>query len=253
MATSTVGALTLPLEAGRAQEKLADPIVAGLLDFLAWSLNTQLNAKLAQLNGTSSIAVPDANAHDWNPLEPRGHKVKLRVPTFHVWWPGQSTDVQFTVTKRQRTRNVHAMYIAEELPTRAALDLRSGLFNAVDSVLSDACNNGSHPDYSYGNDPLGMPLTRSIGAAQSWDFSYMGSQAIQRIGIDDPNTTKVGTKVSGRDYPALVAVIAVREMVTRRENNQPMADAPINICNNGVEILGRTLTYPDGSNAPENA
>ena len=84
--TSQVGPLTLPIQAGATNAKLEDPVVEVLLDYLAWSLNNDLSAKLAQLTGTSSVAVPTANVFTFDPFEPRGHSVKRPVPSLFVWW-----------------------------------------------------------------------------------------------------------------------------------------------------------------------
>ena len=139
------------------------------------------------------------------------------------------------------------MYIAEELPSRGALELRTGLLNAVSSALTEASINGYHPDYSYNGKPAGTMLKNSIGEPNSWDFRYLGSSQIRRIGIDDSSTAKVGTKASGRDYPALVAIVEVEEMVDRSDVTVPLADSPVDVCHDGIQLLDRTFTYQDGS------
>lgn len=250
----SVGALELPLPAGRAQEKLLDPVVSLLLHFYTHCLNENLNDKLAKLNGTSNQAVPIAHAFDFDPDEPRGHKVKRPVPSLYMWWPGQSTETSVTTFVVRRLRNIHMMYIAEELPSRSALELRTGLLNAVAAVLTENSNNGYHPTFpqsGYDGAAVGTYVKDLVGEVATWDFRFLGSQAIRRIGIDDASTAKVGTKTSGKDYPALVAVVEVEELTKRTSSTVPIADSPMTICHDGVPVIERTLTYPDGSNTPD--
>ncbi|NIV29979.1 MAG: hypothetical protein GWN58_10900, partial [Anaerolineae bacterium] len=58
---SEVGALTLPLAAGGPKDPVSDPVVDALLDFLSFSLNADLNPKLASINGYTEQAVPNGN------------------------------------------------------------------------------------------------------------------------------------------------------------------------------------------------
>jgi len=250
----SVGALELPIPAGRAQEKLSDPVVSLLLDFYAHCLNANLNTKLAKLNGTSSQAVPSKHAFDFDPDEPRGHKVKRPVPSLYIWWPGQSTESLFTTFIVRRLRNIHLMYIAEELPSRAALELRTGLLNAVASVLTQCSNDGFHPTFpqsGYDGVATGTYVKDLIGDTATWDFRFIGSRAIRRIGIDDASVFKVGAKASGKDYPALVAIVEVEELTKQSSVTIPIADSPVSICHDGVPVLERTFTYPDGSYTPD--
>lgn len=211
--SSPVGALTLPVAAGSAQERLADPILDALLDFAAWTIGTALDARLANLTGTSAVAVPATNRFAFNPVDPRGINVHLPVPALFCWWDGASAVVQHSLVRLRRERTLRLLYVFDELPHTDQLVLRAGLFAACDAALAQAASRGRHPSYSYGGRPAGTPLIQSVGAVGSWAWGYAGGQAVERFAIDNAERTGGRKRVFGRDWPAFAASFVVHERV----------------------------------------
>lgn len=250
--TSPVGALTLPLPAGASQAQLADPVVEALLDFLAWTLCHDLDAKLGQLLATGATAVPAANRYSYDPFEARGDRVRRRVPSLFVWWDGQSQPWRPTQLQRGRQREVKALYIFQEHPGHAEMARRSGMFAAVDASWAKAADLGGHPSYSYGGKPAGTLLENSVGDWGSWDWEYLGGRGVQRVGIDDPNTDQLGVHVSGQHFPAFAAVFSVREVIVSSQPVDPTnvtTDSPFATTEGGAPMLDRTLEPTDGQDA----
>lgn len=213
-ATSLVGALTLPVAAGTAQQRIADPVLDALLDFLAWSLGTDLSARLAQLTGTGATAVPTANRYAHDPQHPRGRSIRFQLPALFMWWGGQSTIAPYSTLRTRRERELSALYIFDELPGTDETVRREGLFAAADACFAKAAQGNGHPSYGYGSAAAGTPLTQSVGGIGSWAWRYIGGATVQRIGIDDASTGNVRRgAASGRDFPAFAARFLVHELV----------------------------------------
>jgi hypothetical protein len=259
--TSDVGATLLPLAAGDVGDALSDPIVDAILDFVAWYLNNDLNAKLAKLNGTSEVAVPTQNRFAFDPTEPQGIKSSFKLPALFVWWDGLAQKMPFSQLQDRRVRSIELLYIFQELPATAALELRSGLFAAVDASIAKAAERGYHPSYSYNSKTAGTRLDASIGDYGSWCWDYIGGQGIKRIGLGDSNTTNFGsrnpsTRTAGKSHPAFAGRFRVEELIQPPQPEDPTnitRDSACAIDNDGVRILDRVLEAPDGQNAPDNA
>lgn len=242
--TSAVGPLTLPIAAGTVGDRVADPAVDALLDFLAFYLNESLSDKLANVPGTSAVAVPDANRFPWNPTEPRGHHVRLPVPSLFAWWDGRSQPFEReTAAYLYRQREIHVIYVFDELPAMAALDKRAGLLAAVDAVFFKAADRGYHPDYEY-NGVTGQMLAFTATDPDRFSFTYMGGSP-GRFGIEAPE----GGEKSGRDYPALRGSFLVRERIDGPSLTDPddmAGDLELGITNDEVPIMTRYLPGSDG-------
>lgn len=242
-----VGPLDLPVAAGSLNAAFADPIVDALADFLGWMLRHDLDAKLAQLTGTSATAVVQAtNVFTFDPFGARAHSVKRPLPALYVWWDGESEPWAVSTVRKGRKRKLQALYIFEEQPARQQMDLRTGLFPAVDAVFSRAADMGGHPDYAYTGNEAGVLLKDSL-AYNNWDWSYLGGTtgAVKRIGIDDPET-EVRTKrqrVAAQDYPAFWARFATEELTQPNASGTLLGDSPLTIVNEGVTVLERELEY----------
>jgi hypothetical protein len=258
--TSDVGALTLPLAAGRPKDAIVDPVVEALLDFLSFSLNDALNTKLGSMNGFSEQAVPPGNRYAFDPTEPQGHKARFRLPSLFMWWDGKSQWWEWSQLQDARRRFISLLYVFEEPPGRDALELRRGLFAAVDSTLLKAAQRGYHSSYAYNGAAPGTMLINSLGDYGTWAWDYMGGQGIQRIGIGDSNTSNFGmreptSRDAGRSRPAFAARFMVEELVQAEQKVYPddlLQDSPADIQHNGAPLLSRVLGAPDGSNAPPN-
>lgn len=254
--TSPVGALTLPVPAGDSQEQFTDPVVAALLDFLAWSLTNDLDSKLANLTATDaaalSISAPD-NRYPFDPFHPRGHHIKRNIPALYVWWPGDSTVWRPNMTQLGRARDIHALYVVQEMPQYDEMERRVGLMSAVDASWLKAANRGAHPSYSYNSKPNGTPLEDSTGEYSSWEWEYIGGQAIRRVNVDDPNTAHVGGRAQGQSLPGFAAMFRVRELVLFPIMTDPddvTTDSTFSATHNGADIdFDRVLEAPDGDEA----
>lgn len=250
--TSAVGALTLPVPAGVENAKFDDPALEAILDFLAWSLNNDLSAKLAKLVATSDTAVPSGDTYSFDPWAPRGHKVHRPAPSLFLWWDGNSTPWQPTQLQRGTIRQLKALFIFDERADLAETVRRSGMFAAVDKCFAKASDRGYHPSYSYNSKPVGTPVENSVGELNSWDWKYLGGQGVQRIGIDDPNRANVGHRKAGRHYPGFAALFELRELVLPTQPQDPddvTTDAPFTLTHDGVAVLDHTLEPPDGDEA----
>ena len=254
--TSPVGALTLPVPAGTSQAQFTDPVVAALLDFLAWSLNNDLNSKLTNMTALEAAAISTAtpnNRYPFDPFHPRGHSIKRRVPALYVWWPGESTVWRPNMTQKARTRDIHALYVTEEHSAFDEMERRVGLMAAVDASWHKAALRGAHPSYSYNSKPTGTPLEDSTGEYASWDWEYVGGQAIRRVNVDDPNTTHVGGRAQGQSLPGFAAVFRVRELVLAPILTDPddvTTDSTFALTHDGADIdFDRVLEAPDGDEA----
>jgi hypothetical protein len=252
--TSRVGALTIPITAGTAPAAVDDPFLDGLLSFLAHYIKEALDTRLANVSGYNSDACPAANRFAFSPYEREANFVVRHVPALYLWWDGRSVPWNPSIVQKGRERNVHAMYVFEERPKEAALDDRRGVFNAVDAAFAKASRNGYHPTWSYNSRPLGTPLDESWDAPYGVEWEWLGGQGVQRIGIDDANTRDVGRRVSGRDYPAFVAMFRVRELIEGKQLVEPddvLRDYDADLYEDGVQVKDGILTGPDGSEDQE--
>lgn len=219
---STVGALALPLEPGAQLSPLVDPVVDGLLDFLAFSLREALNPKLARLSPTSADACPPANRHAY---EPRTHWVRNAKPALYLWWGGKSSVGAYSTVYDTRERELSLFYVWEEVVAPSGQDARAGLMAAADAALARASSLRMHPDYGYRGAPPGTPLAASLARLGLVGWAYRGGQ----VGIMSPspgdlrNASAEGAIV--RFFPALQATVAVSEKILGYEDTAaPVVD-----------------------------
>lgn len=251
-----VGATQLPVPAGAIGDALADPLVDALLDFSAYYIKWALDAKLANITGTSSDAVPTANRFTFDPLEARGHQIKLPHPALFVYWDGRSVYEQQTVLYWVRKREIHFLYVFDELPFLEEMRLRAGLFNAVDAAMHRMSVHQVHLDYGYGTDPSGTWINSSVEARDYISWEWRGSTP-GRFGIDEgPRAERRMAKRSGRDWPALKGSWEAMERTTLRTMQEPddlAGDIVATIMGSDgetletVEIMQRVLEAPDGT------
>lgn len=259
---SRVGAVQLPLAAGAVGATVADPLVVGLADYLAWHLNNDLSARFGQhyakTPSYAATAVPPGNAFAYSPLAPWASWVKLPVPGLWIWWEGEDAQRDWTLVYRVRERELRALYVWDELPANAETVRRAGIANAVAACLHRACARGRHASYAYGTSPAGMPLYQALGARGELTVELLGCAAT-RFGIGDPATVSPGVwppQKSGQDFPAVAAKIKVQELVTGDIADDPgdvAQDLQVDIDGSDGEsaeitdVLDRILACPDGS------
>lgn len=253
--TSAVGPLPLPIAAGALGDRIADPAVDALLDFLSYSLNASLNAKLANVAGTSTTAVPTANRFPFNPTDPRGHHVRLPVPSLFVWWDGKSQPFErMSAIYEYRQRELQVLYVFDELPSMAAMTVRAGLLAAVDATFFKAAERGYDPAYAYGSAAAGQLLQFMAADPDLFSFTYQGGSP-GRFGINAPE----GGADSGRDYPALRGSFLVRERIEQptMTDEDVAGDVDLTIrasdgsSSQAVDLMQRYLPGPDGSELDE--
>jgi len=250
--TSPVGALTLPVPVGAANSKLSDPFVDGLLDYLAFFIKNSLDAKLATLIGTPADAVPTTNRFTYDPDEPQGQFVKLPTPALFVWWTGESEVRSLSMHFDFLIRQIHALYVFEELPREVEMAKRAGLLHAVNATFAKAAERQRHPSYGYNSFPVGTPLFGSLGVdPDTVAFRYLGGKP-ERFGID--NDKRGRRDQAGRTYPAIRGRFEVHERVEQdtMEVGDALGDVELTINATGgeappAEHMVRYLPAPDGS------
>jgi hypothetical protein len=257
-ATSPVGTIEIPLAAGASGATAADPIVDGVIDYVAWVLNSALNARLANwpsYGGKFSQAVPTANRFAWNPLEPQGHMAKLPVPGLWIWWHGRDTHGEHTLLQRKRTRDLRMLWVIPERPALSELERRAGLLSIASAALHRAGHWQRHPSYSYGSSAAGTPLYQTLADIGLLWFELLGCETLRfGIGAGQPGVPVPKERKPGRDYPALAAVWRIEELVGAKVMQNPddlNRDHQVTIeATDGdepVEIMQGIVGAPDGS------
>jgi hypothetical protein len=259
---SAVGALSLPLAAGTTNSAIADPLISGLLSYLAYCLGAALDTKLANLHGTSSQAVPAANRFPWDPA---GYCVRGRedgapnpFPALYVWRQGAGKREAYSTVLTMRRVTVAALYVFDELVLPGALEDRFGLRSAVDAVFHSAASNGFHPSYGHDGAPPGTPIRVSLQLAGQ-GLNYEGGTE----GLMAPvpgQSQAMGRSDDGhvvRAYPTLMGTFTAWEMIGQYQPVDPTNATPgltATVSTNGtgddadgLTLLSRILPAPDGS------
>lgn len=251
--TTTIGNLTLPVPAGAQNSDLDDPTVSGIADYLRFWLRNSLNTKLANTQGTSADAVPSANVFKY---DPNTYFVRNAFPALYVWWNGRSSveTNRSTLLYDVRKRELHVLWLFDEMLAPNALTPRHGLLAAVDATLAKALERMRHPSYGYGSDAAGTSLLTSLNLVGA---EYLGGEAGFMAGVpaSDSRAGGPGEGQAQRGYPALKATIAVWERIDQDTLEDPgdvMGDTLLTINASGdgvdaVELMQRWLTSPDGS------
>ncbi len=251
-----VGGVELPVPAGKINEKFEDPLVEALLSFAAWYIKQAIDDKLEKITGTSHDAVPEANRFSFDPLEPRGHQIKLPHPALFVYWSGKSQWADQTVLYATRMREIQFLYVYDELAGIKDMNRRIGIFNAVDAAMFQMTKRQVAAEFTYGDNPEGMWINTSLGDLNTIEWDWMGGTP-GRFGIDEgPLASRRAAKKSGIDYPALMGMWMVDERValsTLEDPEDVMPDMLMTInssdgeTSDTVEFMQRYLTAPDGS------
>lgn len=243
---SKVGGLTLPITAEQSGEQLADPMVKELLARSAHAIRLDLTNRFRNIRPVGSITdpVPPDNMFPFNPMEPRGIKVKLPLPALFIWWEGDSRWKDWSQLKWLRERDLHLMYVFTEPPQIEALTERVGVLNAVDACLFKMSQRRVYPTYEDNRTAADV-----IGGRCAASWQWMGGR-MGRFGIDEgPNAERRAKKRSGRDWPALKGRFMVKELVEPRMACDP-DDANIEgqavIHGNDYPLLERVLEGWDG-------
>lgn len=275
---SNVGAFPIPVTVGSKDDALSDPAVDALLDYVAFWIKDALDGQLARQTVYKNDAVPTGNRFPFNPMHPQGVTVRMPAPALFLWWSGASTRIEWTTTYDVRQRELHMMYVVDEMPNRERVVRRAGLLSAVDAAMFKAGDRMLHPSYTptqlgrtIAGAAAGMPWSQAIAALGSLSAEYTGGQVV-RIGINDEdvraNTPPV-ERESAQDFPALLGVWLVREKVLPEtmDGSLPFAGSggtggdatpdltfTINASDGESQEVApfntRTLGAPDGSKEP---
>jgi hypothetical protein len=233
------GALTLPIPAGTPGQRLADPAIDALLEWCAHWLTESLDARLANLVGTSATALPTANRFAFDPLDPRGHHVRLPIPALFIWWTGRSRIERLTIVKEYRYRELSALYVFDDLPQLAEHERRAGLMAAVDAAFHKASEARLHTDYGTGD----TFTFQTAGDLDSLSYEYLGGEQGRFTLDNDKDCT----------FPCLRGAFAVRELIGPDESTEDLIDASLSIdasdgsTSETIHYMDRELEGPDGS------
>jgi hypothetical protein len=209
--SSRVGGMTIPVPAGTLNETFHDPTLEGLASFLGFMLRDGLNAKLANMQGTTADALPSGSTYHYDPAT---WFVRNAIPGLYLWWPGKEERRPWTLLYDVIVREVLALYVFQELPAPGGLEPRHGLIPAVNAVFTRAAEMGYHPSFALGSDPLGTPIYQSMGI-KGW--TYLGGEPGFLMGIAPESAVEGLGDYDGmieRGYPALRARFSVFEAVT---------------------------------------
>lgn len=245
----------LPVPAGSPLEDLKDASATGLGDYLRFWLRDSLNAKLAQLVGTSSDACPSDSVFDYNP-ESGSIWVRNETPALYVWSDGASTDVQSTLVYRHVQRDLYALYVFDELVYPGDAGARSGLPAIVAQTFFKSAERGRHPSYGYGSDAVGTPIARSLSWVQWWC-----TQCVPGILWEIPGGSGTAGGIGPgegqiqRGHPCVKARFRIEERIdgdTFVIPDDVLGDSPLAIdtgpnTTDVTNILNRVLIPPDGA------
>jgi len=210
--TSYVGAAAIPVAAGANLSSASDPIVAGILDFFAFTLKNALDAKLAVLTPTNSDACPTANRFPyshwtWWPRNP--------LPALYVTWSGQARIADETLVYQRRTRDLSVFYVMEEGYGPDGLEVREALLSLADAALATASMNGRHPSYTPPGGTQGQLLSTALATPGTLAWQYVGGEhgRMMPVPVSDIRPGGDGEGANVRFYPALIGKVEVHERV----------------------------------------
>ena len=172
----------------------------------------------------------------------------LKPPGLWIWWDGRSTIYKHTQHRHYRRRELNLLYLFPELPLTSPLVVRRGLMSAVDACLTRSFNEQfgfRHATFSHNSSAVNAHICTTIATLDTLDIEFMGGRGVQRIGIDDRNTTALGTKASGRDYPGYAAMFAVHERADWIATPAHNVTHGAVLKSDGLEVAERYLPAPN--------
>ena len=256
-ATSTVGALELPYPVGEAPARITDPLVKGMLDYLAYWIRADLNPALVanqagKINGSGLVtdAVPAANRYPWDPGPTfvRGAQdgAAAPLPGLFVWRAGRRR-VRESILESLREVRLGFVWVFEELVMPGALVDRYGLRAVVEASIDRAMEHGYHPSYGYDGAPVGTPIAKSLCLAGALPFLESSEEtilgAVPMTGLQSQNRGAGGPSIRG--FPALRGVIIVHEKIgapTLVDPDDARPDMTVNIQTNSLDDGSAPLT-----------
>lgn len=210
----TIGAMALPSPAETIDTALADPVVMGLLDYLAHWLNWGLNAKLVVQIGTSAEAVPALNRF---PFDPGRVFVRRALPALYVWCPDAGILTEWTTMRRMRTRTIKVQWVFDELASPQGVELRHGLLVAADNLLALAESQDEHQTWPVSGFPdiaPGESFGRAFGLRK---WVKQAAQFGAMWGVPSPSSLPggPGDGAAQYGYPTLQTSFLIEELIDR--------------------------------------
>ncbi len=264
--TSAVGGLTLPIPAGGQDSALTDPVLVGLLDYLAHYLRASLNTKLAEMRGPTSAAAvsdvaPASRLYPWDHdgtwsrvIGTADTKLPDRLPQPAMWgWSGPETPdtTHSTIANEAVKRTLSIEWIFPELQVPDGTNNRAGLQHAVAATLWKAEERNRHETWAANaqvHETLGIMGWRILDCVPG-RLQTRPQQIQQR-------QSQGGTGDVKRYHPCVRARIEVVERIGDRTMVDPddvLLDFTLdmNTAENGdpdtVTVLSRIAPGPDGS------
>src|SRR5581483_7153493 len=163
--------------------------------------------------GTPAPICPAAKRFGHDPFDSRSHQTGFTPPTLWIWWGGMSAEnvERRTAGYRYRTRELKLCFIFPELAPSAVVDVRRGLFNAIESSIARWLMQRWHPTFSYGGHAAGQRIELYVADLDRLTLWFKGGAGVHRIGVQDKNQGPIDPRKPGRDFPGYIAVIEVEE------------------------------------------
>lgn len=255
--TARVGAQVIPVPAG-AEVRVLDPLVEGLLDYLAWWIVWGFGAQGVRQRPTGATAItnvlPTANRF---PYDPRDTWLRDPRPALYLWWPNrqQSRVRRFSATQDVRERQLRLMYALAEVQHPDGARVYSGLVQAIEAIVIQAASDGYHPEYGYSGAPAGTPIADSLAPLGMVGWEYVGG-APDFIAVKPVEAARaVGGPAGGhihRGFPVYLGVLRVLERIELYATpSEQMPDVATTLTHDGVTVVEGYLPGPDGSEGPE--
>lgn len=163
---STVGPQVFPLVPGAPDSPIQDPLLDGLLGFCKAAISSDLDAVLANLRGTSPVAVRTTAVLPWDPMRKpsplflrgiqAGQPVDQVLPALYAWREG-SMRYPLSMLHGARKVDIRLAYIFDELTIPGAWVDRYGIDGAVSGSIERHLDIGWHPAWQ-GGATLGVAL-----------------------------------------------------------------------------------------------
>jgi hypothetical protein len=232
---TSVGPLSIPVDAGNANEAFQDRTILGLLDYLGHWLRAGLNDKLGQMQGpeTSAIVSDVCPVENLFPFNHEGTFVRRNetnappLPGMWAWEDSQESSADgATILYDVVRREVRVQYIFPQVMVPKGVNARSGLIPAVSRIMAKAVERGRRSDYGFDGDADGTPIRESC----SWlGFAYRGGRAEAAAMLPSGGQSQAATRAAGaekRFFPSFVGTFWIWERIGLQEPAEADASGP---------------------------
>ena len=234
---------TLPLAAGTANTALTDPLLVGLLDYVAAWLNASLSTKLANMAGVSDVGVAADNLFA---VEPNRSLVQQTVfPQLFMSRASMPSGAvkRFTVHLYEDMSRVNMRYVFDELQWPYGIQALSGLQGAIRQMLVEATLKMFHADYATG----GLQIDEHLGF-ERWQLEGVSFGAYMMTPGESALSSAAQRGTDGNvqhGHPYVDARWTITELLSREltadADKIPYAGVAVDISANDVAIMSRTI------------